>query len=110
MVSLLADELQESLDYLVVRQSDCTLDSCSVRLVGYRNGQRRDEMISRESGVIRYQALDAKGAPELLALAQSNPYLTPLSDVQLSAKQQLLELCLGVPKAAAPSSGAVWRP
>ncbi|WP_243891465.1 alkaline phosphatase family protein [Shewanella algae] len=106
MVSLLADELQESLDYLVVRQSDCTLDSCSVRLVGYRNGLRRDEMISRESGVIRYQALDAKGAPELLALAQSNPYLPPLSDVQLSAKQQLLELCLGSAKGC---SAEQWR-
>ncbi|WP_027695554.1 alkaline phosphatase family protein [Vibrio litoralis] len=86
--------LRESLDYLVVRESDCLPERCAVRVVGYRHGKLRNEVITRVGDHISYQAVDGKSEPELLSVAQSNPYKATLSHQQVKRKQVLMKSCM----------------
>lgn len=101
----MAYRLRESLDYLVVREADCTTQRCAVRVVGYRNGQIRHEVITRIGARITYQAVDGKGAPELLSIGLTNPYKAALTDEQVQRKQSLMQTCMA-PKGCI---AAQWR-
>lgn len=109
MIDEIASRLQESLDYLVVRETDCTPESCAVRVVGYRHGQLRHEVIRRQGDKIFYQAVDGKGQPELLSVAQTNPYQPPLSSKQQQRKDQLLNQCLSAQSQAQACRASEWR-
>lgn len=104
MIHEIAYRLRESLDYLVVRETDCTDSHCTVRLVGYRNGELYHELITKTQDKITYQRVDEtldhghpklqSGMPQLLAVDQTNPYKKPLSNAQIKKKQTLLDTCL----------------
>lgn len=84
--------LGDTLDYLVVRESPCKQGECAVRVIGMRDGKRKDEII-RQSGNKRFYSA-VQGTPQLLQLQQLNPYLpTPNTDI-LNEFAQLVDKCL----------------
>ncbi|SKA66986.1 alkaline phosphatase family protein [Enterovibrio nigricans] len=85
--------LGESLDYLVVRETDCNTEKCIVRLVGERDGKRVDEFIERKGSYSRYYAKDGK-QPVLLDLYAQNPYASQQSDAQKMQKAALINQCM----------------
>lgn len=84
--------LGASLDYLVVREAPCNEESCHVRVVSTRDGQRVDEEILRSGERFFYQAL--QGKPQLLQVQVLNPYLAQPSAAALSQYGQLVDKCL----------------
>mgnify|MGYP000748199281 CR=1 FL=1 len=92
MITEITSRLRETLDYLVVRESKCDEYQCVLRLVGYRGGVRRDELISRKGERIYYHAIT--GQPLLLDLDKTNPYKDHLTKQEKDSKQQLYQRCL----------------
>lgn len=99
--------LGDTLDYLVVRESACGREQCSVRLVGERDGQRFDEIIRRQGDKLFYFALngsDIHGKQRnrdsrnrqvrLLDVQVLNPYLPAPDDKALDHYGQLVDKCL----------------
>lgn len=102
--------LGDTLDYLVVREQSCHADTCAVRLVGQRDGQRVDEIIRRQGDRLLYTAV--KGKPRLLDIQVLNPYLSPPSDAALEHYARLVDQCLYQARADQVStwcSAAQWR-
>ena len=94
IIDEIAYRLRESLDYLVVRESDCLPEHCAVRVVGYRHGKLKNEVITRVGDHISYQSADGKNEPELLSVAHSNPYKAALTNEQVKRKQVLMQTCM----------------
>ncbi|OEF25279.1 alkaline phosphatase family protein [Vibrio rumoiensis] len=94
MIDEIAYRLRESLDYLVVRKSDCTAEHCAVSVVGYRNGKIRHEVITRMGEHITYLSADKKDEPQLLSVDQFNPYKKPLTSEQVNRKKTLMQTCM----------------
>lgn len=84
--------LGETLDYLVVREGACTLEDCTVRVIGMREGKRLDELI-RQSGNKRFYSA-VQGKPQLLQLQQLNPYLPTPNATDLNEFARLMDKCL----------------
>lgn len=92
MIVEISERLKESLDYLVVRESLCNVEQCSIRLVAHRGGVRHDEIISRIGDKIHYGA--TKGKPVLLDLDKPNPYRNmPTTEAQRTQKG-LMQRCV----------------
>lgn len=93
-----AQRLAQTLDYLVVRESDCVNQTCTVRLVGTREGQRKDELIYRHGnkgqGTKLFYASVSGAEPVLLDIKKSNPYLGEPSDADYKEHANLVEQCL----------------
>jgi len=102
MVSEISARLSETLDYLVIREADCSLDQCDIRLVGYRKGIRYDEFISRVGDRIHYHA--DKHEPILLELQKINPFRDALSPVDIRVKAELYQRCVIQAKQGEPKS------
>lgn len=83
--------LGETLDYLVVREGACTLEDCTVRVIGMREGKRVDELI-RQSGNKRFYSA-VQGKPQLLQLQQLNPYLPTPNATELDEFARLMDKC-----------------
>ncbi|MDA0128029.1 alkaline phosphatase family protein [Vibrio sp. MarTm2] len=96
------DYLAASLDYLVVRESQCSEQSCHIRLVSTREGQRVDEEIIRKGDRFFYRGLNDK--PRLLQTQILNPYLPAPTDAALSRFGQLVDKCLYQAEVSNPSS------
>jgi len=100
IIDQIATRLPESLDYMAVREAPCNADSCTVRLIGNREGKRIDELITRVGDKLFYQAAQrdqaaqSKAHPVLLNLQQQNPYLAAPSEQQFSQYSKLVEKCL----------------
>ncbi|MCL6416832.1 alkaline phosphatase family protein [Aestuariirhabdus sp. Z084] len=125
MVEELSSRLKESLDYLVLRESDCSIERCTLRLVGHRDGQRVDEIIQREGDRVLYaqstqdpmfirplNSWQVAQAGTLLELQQANPFAAPLTAQESFEKEDLLQRCLQQPVLDQPDSWcseAQWR-
>lgn len=84
--------LGDTLDYLVVRESACSIQQCSVRLIGQRNGQRLDEIILSHGDKRFYYALN--GPARLLDVQVLNPYLPEPDKHALDQYGRLVDKCL----------------
>lgn len=93
IVSETATRLGDSLDYLVVRERDCDLSACTIRLVRVKGGERVDEFIERQGNKVRYYG-EQEGRPQLLDIERPNPYAAALSPDQEAEKQQLISQCI----------------
>ncbi|WOH36226.1 alkaline phosphatase family protein [Thalassotalea fonticola] len=100
MISEISNRLKESLDYLAVREQQCDLSQCKIRIVGHRNNKRLDEIIIREDDRVFYGFADnllemsVQTLPQLLDIQQQNPYTKALTRIEQAEKQQLLKQCL----------------
>ena len=63
-------QLRDSLDYLVVRETPCSVGGGTVRLIGTRNGERAEAFVRREGDRLHYRY---KGA-DLLDTDRLTPY------------------------------------
>ncbi|WP_159651210.1 alkaline phosphatase family protein [Vibrio atypicus] len=102
--------LGESLDYLLVRNTQCSEQSCSVRIVGSRDGQRLDEEILRDEDRYFYHSLN--GNVKLLQLQELNPYLPKPNDSAFNQYSQLIDQCLYRANISAPETWCTskqWR-
>ena len=93
MVTTIVDSLAETLDNLVVREEECSLQSCSVRLISKQNGQRQDELIIRKGDRLLYQSL-SESQPTLLQLTELNPYLKSTAADSRKQTRVLISKCL----------------
>ncbi|USD36574.1 alkaline phosphatase family protein [Ferrimonas sp. SCSIO 43195] len=112
LIDATARRLHDSLDYLAVRETPCSPDRCTLRLVGYRDGVRQDEIIQRHGNRLFYRRADNHGQPKLLDVDRSNPYLAPLSERQSAEKRALLRRCLTEATLTQPDSWCTdtqWR-
>ncbi|WP_420791531.1 alkaline phosphatase family protein [Enterovibrio qingdaonensis] len=103
--------LGDSLDYLAVRENDCSVERCTLRLVGERGGKRVDEFIERVGTNTRYFAKN-KVTPVLLDLYEQNPYAAQQSEQLKAEKTSLLQKCVENANATLPNtwcSEDEWR-
>ncbi len=94
MIHEISARLMETLDYLVVRESDCTLEKSHVRLVSHRNQVRYDEIIKREGDRIFYAGVVTGQPGILLDLEKANPYADSLTQAQKDQKEKLYRKCV----------------
>ncbi|EGU30655.1 alkaline phosphatase family protein [Vibrio scophthalmi] len=75
-INLIAETLNalgDTLDYMVIRENQCNEETCKVRLIGERDGERVDEFITKQGDRYFYSAQDTQAS--LLNVHQLNPYL-----------------------------------
>ncbi|MEH6533671.1 MAG: alkaline phosphatase family protein [Photobacterium frigidiphilum] len=94
MISEISNRLSETLDYLVVRESNCNLTRCTLRLVAHRGGKRIDESIQREGEHAFYSSFDNSNIPQLLDIESTNPYSRALTPQEHYEKQKLIKMCI----------------
>ncbi|WP_428474926.1 alkaline phosphatase family protein [Photobacterium profundum] len=94
MISEISNRLSETLDYLVVRESNCNLTRCTIRLVAHRNSKRIDESIQREGERAFYSSLATSNIPQLLDIESTNPYSQALTPQKHYEKQKLIKMCI----------------
>ncbi|MRI32900.1 nucleotide pyrophosphatase [Endozoicomonas sp. OPT23] len=93
MIEAMADSLAGTLDYLVVRESECSPAACSVRLINKRGDQRQDELIIRKEDRTFYQSLTTD-EPSLLQLTEFNLYLPRPDHKTKMRNTALISKCL----------------
>ncbi|WP_407334436.1 alkaline phosphatase family protein [Enterovibrio sp. 27052020O] len=98
-----ASRLGDSLDYLAVRETDCDINTCTLRLVSVKNGKRHDEIITRKGSRALYQSVDGT-LPTLLNIEQINPYVAPMNDREKREKSALIKQCVEQAEAAKPET------
>jgi len=91
--------LDESLDYLVVREETCTPDTGTVRAIGRRGATRAEAFVQRRGDRVFYSY---EGA-DLLDTDRLTPYET-LSDAQRADHAALRTKCVEQPQPDAPQS------
>ncbi|WP_135458872.1 alkaline phosphatase family protein [Vibrio echinoideorum] len=94
VIDQIARRLPESLDYMVVRESECDQQRCAVRVIGNRDLERVDELITREGDKLFYESLEANRTPVLLNTQELNPYLNSPSESDFALYSQLVEQCI----------------
>lgn len=94
IIDQIARRLPESLDYMVVRESECDQQRCAVRVIGNRDLERVDELITREGDKLFYESLEANRTPVLLNTQELNPYLKSPSESDFALYSQLVEQCI----------------
>lgn len=115
MVEEISRRLADSLDYLVVRESDCSPSKCSIRLVAYRGEDRRDEIISRVGDkIVYYNVSDSNNDPldvVLLQLNENSPYRN-FTESEKEEKIKFYERCMrhvDIEKSSTWCSEKEWR-
>nr|WP_311197319.1 alkaline phosphatase family protein [Vibrio sp. SS-MA-C1-2] len=97
LIALIYQSLSDSLEYMVLREQDCSVDACTVRLIGSNDQyQRWDEEIIKQGDKRFYGVISKQthlSEPILLKLTEINPYII-LTAQQLSERNQLLNQCL----------------
>jgi hypothetical protein len=107
VISAMLSRLDESLDYLVVREEPCGRDRAHVRVVGVRNSQRVDAWIQRRADRIYYHYADA----DLLDTDRLTHY-EHLTLAQRAEHRALRRRCVEMAQRESPStwcSEASWR-
>ncbi|MGI2259672.1 alkaline phosphatase family protein [Shewanella sp. GXUN23E] len=111
LVEQISQRLGDSLDYLVVRESDCSPAACTLRLINHQGGELRDERIIRHGDRSYYHSVSGLPAT-LLQLSHSNPYVPSLSAREQQEKAALLTRCLQDADIQKPDSwcdASQWR-
>lgn len=88
-----AERLSDSLDYMVVRERQCSLEQCKVRLIGYRGGKRVDETVERVGNKLFYANLQNNNLA-LLGVGSVNKYRGKPSKNILENHQRLIDKCI----------------
>jgi hypothetical protein len=107
MISATLSHLDESLDYLVVREGRCGIERAHLRVVGVREGKRADAWIERLGDRIAYHYLGA----DLLDTDRLTFY-EKLSSEQLAEHESLRRRCIDAAQLDRPStwcSEQEWR-
>ncbi len=99
LIAALHDRLDESLDYLAVREGPCGAEGGEVRLVGPRRGRRADAWIRRRGDRIHYRFRRA----DLLETDRLTPYRRVGAE-ERARHAALRERCLGADRAR----GETW--
>ncbi|MGF1754428.1 alkaline phosphatase family protein [Vibrio makurazakiensis] len=94
VIDQIVTRLPESLDYLVVRESQCDSNECVVRVIGNRDEQRVDELITRKGDRLFYESVDTAKKPVLLNVQQLNPYLSAPTEKAFEDYSKLVDKCL----------------
>ena len=97
IISETAERLQNSLDYMVVREQQCNIEQCKVRLIGYRDGVRVDETVEKVADKLFYASLSGKGLA-LLEVNSVNKYREKPSEKMLKDHYRLVEQCINKAK------------
>ncbi|MGF1901622.1 alkaline phosphatase family protein [Aliivibrio sifiae] len=92
VINEVASRLEESLDYLVVRETSCSLDECEVRIIGFKDDVRVDELITKKGDRLLYQPVI--GSSQLLELDILNPYKSQPNEAELASYQELYQRCM----------------
>lgn len=104
MLTTIADSLRDSLDYLVVRETECTPKGGTIRLIGHRDGARSEGLIERRGERIRYRTNGA----DLLGLRTLSIYDPPSADDRRE-HAALLDRCVGSGDTEHWCTEAEWR-
>lgn len=94
IIDQISTRLPDSLDYMVVRESRCDADNCEVRIIGNRDTQRIDELITRNGDKLFYESAQNNQHTQLLSLQQLNPYLPKPSDADFAQYSALIDKCI----------------
>lgn len=87
--------LDETLDYLVVRESQCNEQNCDVRVIGLRDGQRSDELIYKRGEHYYYTMPSSQlNDASLLGLTTFNPYLSVPNQTEFNRYLGLYQQCV----------------
>ncbi|OAJ94837.1 alkaline phosphatase family protein [Vibrio bivalvicida] len=87
--------LDDTLDYLAVREQTCNEKQCRVRLVANRDGVRYDEQVIKQGERYYYGSITSDNAMvRLLDVKSLNPYLPIPDDSGLNRFAYLVEKCL----------------
>ncbi len=88
----IASRLKESLDYLVVREAPCSLDECQIRVIGFKDDIRVDELISKKGNRLFYQPV--AGSSQLLEVDVLNIYKPQLNETEQKQYDELYQRCM----------------
>ena len=105
IVEEIRSRLQDTLEYLVVRDEPCEVSQATIRLVGTRHGQRYDELLFRNGQRIFYKESSGK----LLDLTRVSRYRPSASPLELD---RLRRVCLIEARVEDPQSWCTeqqWR-
>lgn len=111
MVKELANRLQETLEYMAVREKPCGVEECDARIITTKDGRRVDELIRRRGKKILYVPYDQQNQKSILQISEKNPY-REYSDEELKSRDSLLYECLNRPNPQDPNtwcSEDQWR-
>ncbi len=104
IINEIASRLSETLDYLVVRENNCSVQECHLHVVGTRDGRQVDDFIIRKGTRIFYVPYDWSHEKSLLDLEDVGRY-QKFSDSELTLRDSLLNDCL---KKASPDDPTTW--
>ncbi len=90
IISFLAKELRETLDYLVVREARSNLKESHTRVIAYRNNQMHNELIIRKGNRIYYEMSDG----DLLDIYSDLLYREELTQEEATLKESKIKECL----------------
>ncbi|WP_299007775.1 alkaline phosphatase family protein [uncultured Shewanella sp.] len=109
MIEETLNALGDTLDYMVVREKDCNENTCHIRLIGNRLGQRHDEVIINHNQRFYYGAINDKNAftdhVTLLDVQSLNPYQAKPDKQILTRLTKLRTLCI---LQALPEDSNTW--
>ncbi len=103
MVKEFASRLQNTLDYMVIREKPCSIKECDTRVITTINGRRVDEIIRRRDKQVYYAPYDLKAEKSILQIFEKNPYRDH-SEEDVKLKNSLIETCLTRPDSRDPKT------
>lgn len=96
---------------MVLREQQCSLNQCQIRLIGYRDGVRLDELVELRGDKLFYTSvsvtepgIDPRIEPKLLDIQTLNPYREKPTAAELSRYSVLKAQCLHQAKEQEPES------
>ncbi|MEC4726106.1 alkaline phosphatase family protein [Shewanella sp. D64] len=112
IVAETVNRLADSLDYMVLREQQCRFNQCQIRLIGYRDGVRLDELVELRGDKLLYTSVsvtESGGAepdiePKLLDIQTLNPYREQPTAAELNKYSALKNRCLHQAKEQEPES------
>lgn len=97
--------LDDSLDYMVVREKSCSENHCQIRIMANRNGTRFDERIIQQGDRYYYGSVNGKDSVQLLEAKSLNPYLSTPKNSELIRFADLVDQCID---RVNPSDSQTW--
>ena len=102
-VKAVVSRLQESLEYMAVREKPCGVEECDARIITTKDGRRADELIRRRGKKIFYVPYDQQNQKSILQIYEQSPY-REYSDEELKSRDSLLYECLNRPDPRDPNT------
>ncbi|WP_087018703.1 alkaline phosphatase family protein [Thaumasiovibrio subtropicus] len=95
LIAEISQQLQDTLDYLVVRESACTSSYCEVRLVGYRGEKLHHELVTQLGDRVHYRSVSHPNeSPVLLEIQQANRYLMAPTEESATENRRRIAQCM----------------